>query len=195
MKRRGFTLIELLVVIAIIGVLSSIVLASLDGSRKKGRDARRLSDLKQIQLALELYYDSNSAFPPGIVASDGKAYFTESLLTDSGYISMVPKDPSTGAHYVYVPYGATGSASRCSNYHLGATLESSNHAALAEDVDISSANGGKPPAGYAICTSGGAQPSNDFDGRATGASCSGSLGNAAGSGASSPVESCYDIRP
>ena len=67
MKRtRGFTLIELLVVIAIIGMLSSVVLASLNTARAKARDARRVSDLKQMQLALELYYDSNGSYPnPG----------------------------------------------------------------------------------------------------------------------------------
>ena len=48
MRNKGFTLIELLVVIAIIGILSSVVLASLNTARSKGRDARRLSDLKQI---------------------------------------------------------------------------------------------------------------------------------------------------
>src|SRR3990167_4452603 len=58
-EAKGFTLIELLVVIAIIGILSSIVLASLNSARQKGRDARRVSDIKQLQLALELYYDSN----------------------------------------------------------------------------------------------------------------------------------------
>ena len=56
---RGFTLIELLVVIAIIGILSSVVLASLNSARQKGRDAKRISDVKQLQLALELYYDAN----------------------------------------------------------------------------------------------------------------------------------------
>ena len=45
---RGFTLIELLVVIAIIGMLSSVILASLNTARSKSRDARRLEDLKQI---------------------------------------------------------------------------------------------------------------------------------------------------
>ena len=56
-KNQGFTLIELLVVIAIIGVLASVVLASLNTARKKSRDARRIADIKQIQLALELYFD------------------------------------------------------------------------------------------------------------------------------------------
>lgn len=60
---RGFTLIELLVVIAIIGMLSSVVLASLNSARAKSRDARRLADMKQIQIALELYYDTNGGYP------------------------------------------------------------------------------------------------------------------------------------
>src|ERR1700732_5233360 len=51
---RGFTLIELLVVIAIIGLLASIILASLNTARQKGRDARRLADLKEMANAMEL---------------------------------------------------------------------------------------------------------------------------------------------
>src|SRR3954469_19188466 len=94
-KVRGFTLIELLVVIAIIGVLASIVLASLDSSRKKGRDARRLADVKQLQLALELYYDQNNSFP-GDISNAGTCGTGScaALLTGPGYISVVPKDPS-----------------------------------------------------------------------------------------------------
>lgn len=56
-RAQGFTLIELLVVIAIIGLLSSVVLVSLNSARMKARDARRIVDLKQIRLALEMYYD------------------------------------------------------------------------------------------------------------------------------------------
>lgn len=62
-RERGFTLIELLVVIAIIGLLASIVLASLESAREKSRNARRVTDLKQYQLALELYYDENGGYP------------------------------------------------------------------------------------------------------------------------------------
>jgi prepilin-type N-terminal cleavage/methylation domain-containing protein len=61
-KGRGFTLIELLVVIAIIGVLSSVVLASLNSARGKARDAKRRSDLVQVRTALELYYDSHDTY-------------------------------------------------------------------------------------------------------------------------------------
>lgn len=63
MQTRGFTLIELLVVIAIIGILSSVVLASLNTARFKGNDAKRLSDMQEVQKALEFYYDANGAYP------------------------------------------------------------------------------------------------------------------------------------
>ncbi|HWH07394.1 MAG TPA: type II secretion system protein [Candidatus Paceibacterota bacterium] len=60
---RGFTLIELLVVIAIIGILSSVVLSSLNTARAKARDANRMAALKSIMLALELYYDKYGYYP------------------------------------------------------------------------------------------------------------------------------------
>lgn len=65
-RRRGFTLIELLVVVAIIGMLASVVLASLTSARAKAKDARRAADLRQIQNALELYATDNGSYPnPG----------------------------------------------------------------------------------------------------------------------------------
>lgn len=57
--RRGFTLIELLVVIAIIGILSSVVLASLNTARNKGADAAIKSNINNARAQAELYYDSN----------------------------------------------------------------------------------------------------------------------------------------
>lgn len=91
--QRGFTLIELLVVIAIIGLLSSIILASLNSARVKSRDARRLADFKQIQTALELYYGDNTSYP---TTASGGTTVTSALGTAlaPAYIQSVPKDPS-----------------------------------------------------------------------------------------------------
>lgn len=61
-RSKGFTLIELLVVVAIIGILSSVVLASLNTARAKARDARRKSDLTQIRTAMEMYYDKYGTY-------------------------------------------------------------------------------------------------------------------------------------
>jgi prepilin-type N-terminal cleavage/methylation domain-containing protein len=59
--KKGFTLIELLVVIAIIGILSSVVLASLNSARAKGSDAAIKGNLNGTRAQAELYYDSNSS--------------------------------------------------------------------------------------------------------------------------------------
>ncbi len=59
-KKKGFTLIELLVVIAIIGILSSIVLASLNSARNKGSDAAVKEGLNNLRAQAELFYSNNS---------------------------------------------------------------------------------------------------------------------------------------
>ncbi len=66
---KGFTLIELLVVIAIIGVLVTIVLASLNSARTKGQDAVRIADVKSLEAALELYYNDNNTYPQSPVGN------------------------------------------------------------------------------------------------------------------------------
>jgi prepilin-type N-terminal cleavage/methylation domain-containing protein len=126
-KKQGFTLIELLVVIAIIGILSSVVLASLNSARQKSRDAKRVSDIKQLQLALELYFDSNGSYP-----------VTLAPLVTGGQIAQIPTDPVANAAY---RYSAIGTGTACTSYHLRATLEDAGHVALDADADAAASTG------------------------------------------------------
>ncbi len=67
-KGAGFTLVELLVVVAVIGILSGVVLVSMNagGYLKRGRDSRRLAELGQIQTALELSFADGNHYPSTI---------------------------------------------------------------------------------------------------------------------------------
>ncbi|MFH0972699.1 MAG: prepilin-type N-terminal cleavage/methylation domain-containing protein, partial [Patescibacteria group bacterium] len=80
----GFTLIELLVVIAIIGLLSTLAIVALNNARQKSRDARRVSDIKQIQTALELYYNDANGYPSSIASGGAISY------SGTTYMSVVP---------------------------------------------------------------------------------------------------------
>ena len=115
--KRGFTLVELLVVIAIIALLSTLSVVALNSARTKARDARRLSDIRQIRTALDMYYDSSSTYPATCNAlgsatncmcltSNG---WKDSNCTGGGTIFMqkVPKDPGTYSYDYTVDVNGT----------------------------------------------------------------------------------------
>ena len=110
-QEKGFTLIELLVVIAIIGLLASIVLVSLNTARAKARDAKRITDFRNVSLAMELYYDSFGTYPGNnTLYPDHQAQFeamTQQLVT-AGFLGSIPKDPNN--KYMFYKYSATSAA-------------------------------------------------------------------------------------
>lgn len=134
-KKSGFTLIELLVVISIIGMLSSVVLASLNAARIKARDARRLTDLRQLQTALELYYTDNGHFPgSGHYASISNCptigatptVWTTTGVFDSSftskYMSVLPDDPN-GYCYTYTSFDASSNQTGWQCYRSGVAFD------------------------------------------------------------------------
>ncbi|NUM25523.1 MAG: type II secretion system protein [Candidatus Buchananbacteria bacterium] len=136
MKKRGFTLIELLVVIAIIGLLSTLAVVALNSAREKARDAKRVADIKQVQTALELYFNDSSSYP--VDDGDGYTLGTDVTCLGSGgfdttcadpiYMGLVPSNPTPGgAAYTYESVAAGGggncTSEPCPSYNITFTLE------------------------------------------------------------------------
>ncbi len=139
MKRKGFTLMELLVVIAIIGLLSTVAMVTLSTARQKARDAKRLADVKQIQTALELYYNNFNSYPMGDIdnsrilgdendkclGADGFSGSCEGTV----YIKSIPAYPTPPADgsYLYSAYltggDCTNLGDKCSEYKIIFDLE------------------------------------------------------------------------
>lgn len=112
-NKRGFTLIELLVVIAIIGLLASIVLVSLNSARAKARDSKAQGDLRQIAIAMELYYDSNSRYANATTTTNtitsGDTAYTE-LAT---FLNPVPTNNGDATNGLYNWYNPTSTEHFC----------------------------------------------------------------------------------
>lgn len=98
-RQQAFTLIEILVVIAIIAILMTIAIVALGDLQKKGRDAKRLSDLKVIQSALEQYHADNNFYPLNIAENPNLMELIGNLNQSKTYLNHVP----SGYQYVVLP--------------------------------------------------------------------------------------------
>ncbi|HAZ16531.1 MAG: hypothetical protein A3H59_02750 [Candidatus Jacksonbacteria bacterium RIFCSPLOWO2_02_FULL_43_9] len=170
--RHGFTLVELLVVISIIALLSSLATASFNSARKKARNAKRMSDLKTISLALELYYDTNNAYPITGVNTFRSECAAWGSYTPANvalglvptYIATFPSDPKmiiTANTSCYLYRSDTGTAYKIIDYIIS-EFSSADYLSQRQLVDPGRDGGtnnsivdGTAPTAWAIYSSGG----------------------------------------
>jgi len=112
-KKLGFTFIEIAVVLAIMGIIASLTLTGLNSVRANSRDTKRVSDISEIQTALELYKRENYVYP--LMLTPGEPLVAGSQT----YLKAVPTSPGniTGDAYTYVR-DANGLS-----YHISYLLE------------------------------------------------------------------------
>lgn len=133
-NKKGFTLIELLVVIAIIGLLSTLSILALNSARARARDAKRIADVKQIQTALEMFYNDTGNYP---VAASSTLFSGGGQIGSANgvYMKAIPKPPTPNDGgcppadaytYTYTAGGGgTGSAATYGiAYCIGASINS-----------------------------------------------------------------------
>ncbi|MBM2817472.1 MAG: hypothetical protein HW401_62 [Parcubacteria group bacterium] len=114
-----------MVVVVIIGIVTGIVMASINSAKAKGRDSKRIADISVIQLALERYYDdpANKKYPTSLsslVSIDSSMSIT--YISGNSY-------SYSGNSYLYKTLTGNNTAicsADCQSYHLGATLELAN---------------------------------------------------------------------
>lgn len=130
-KLSGFTLIEILIVVAIIAILASVVLVGLGPTQQAGRDARRISDLHEVQNGLELY-NGKCGYYPGAANCDvtattgynaGATNMVVALTTSGIGATQIPQDPTNNSLYKYL-YATNGASA--TTYVLEARLENAS---------------------------------------------------------------------
>lgn len=91
-NQKGFTLIELLITVAVIGLLASAIITTINSSRPKARDAKRIADMKALHGALEMYIGDKGTYPAAIAATTASGW--TSFMPDTGDTSLTAYLPS-----------------------------------------------------------------------------------------------------
>ncbi|MCX6718850.1 MAG: type II secretion system protein [Candidatus Taylorbacteria bacterium] len=157
---RAFTLVELMVAISIMAILTAIIVTNLMSSRAKARDGKRVSDINQIQLALEFYYDRCHEYP-ATLSPNANNDSCPAGITLGSFIAQIPNPPGNIANEVYSsgyfisPVGSL----HPDNYLLHTQLESTNEV-LKDGINESTRTAQNSP--YAFASSINCYDANNF---------------------------------
>lgn len=133
LQQKGFTIIELLIVIVVIGILATITAVALGGANARARDAKRESDVKSLQTAIEAYYtiEGSSSYPAeadmndATFRTDNFQGLDESVYQDPNAADDQLANTPTEGQYAYsaTPAGCDRTTTACDGYTLTVTLE------------------------------------------------------------------------
>jgi general secretion pathway protein G len=113
-RKNGFSMIELLAIVAIIAILIIVLMVLMRNQNARGHDARRKSDLENIKISFEDYFNDNDCYPADTVLDvcEDKSF--------QPYLKSIPCDPVSGDTYAYEPVAG------CGGYRAYAVLQDSD---------------------------------------------------------------------
>jgi prepilin-type N-terminal cleavage/methylation domain-containing protein len=134
MNKKAFTLIELLVVIAIIGILSGVIIVSMNGATNAATDAVRKNDISSLRKALLSYQILNGSYPTATCTDvNNCAALSSALVPD--YIGAIPNDPNSSSSYSYTSDDGT-------DFTVSATLSNATGYSYTASTGFGTTGGG-----------------------------------------------------
>ena len=145
-KQKGFTIVELLIVIVVIGILAAIVIVAYNGVQGKSRDTARISKVKSISKAIELYYIDKGTYPQ-ILDGQGRETICGSQTDNWGHCDRNKTLADLLAPYMYIDPTSLSDATQGNYYYWYTSQDSDNYQTYGLMVYLES-NAGQNDSGY-----------------------------------------------
>lgn len=124
-------MIEIMIAVSIIAVTFGVIVTTYSAAQRTTRDAKRQSDLRNIQGALQQYYADQQYFPQSLNLSSATEISFGSGATKKTYLKSNPTDPTVGLNYCYIATCSSAAATSCQSYTLYTQLENTPSNTLA----------------------------------------------------------------